>query len=38
MALRSDPGNAYLNLHLANTMRRKVEIAAACERPGRGTS
>ena len=26
MALRSDPGNAYLNLHLANTMRRKVEL------------
>ena len=26
MALRSDPGNAYLNLHLADTMRRKVEL------------
>ena len=26
MALRSDPGNAYLNLHLATTMRRKVEL------------
>ena len=26
MALRSDPGNAYLNLHLAATMRRKVEL------------
>jgi len=26
MALRNDPGNAYLNLHLANTMRRKVEL------------
>ena len=26
MALRGDPGNAYLNLHLANTMRRKVEL------------
>jgi len=26
MALRSDPGNTYLNLHLANTMRRKVEL------------
>jgi hypothetical protein len=25
-ALRSDPGNAYLNLHLATTMRRKVEL------------
>jgi len=26
IALQSDPGNAYLNLHLANTMRRKVEL------------
>jgi anti-sigma factor RsiW len=26
MALRGDPGNAYLNLHLADTMRRKVEL------------
>jgi hypothetical protein len=26
MALRADPGNAYLNLHLADTMRRKVEL------------
>ncbi len=26
IALRNDPGNAYLNLHLANTMRRKVEL------------
>jgi anti-sigma factor RsiW len=26
MALRGDPGNAYLNLHLATTMRRKVEL------------
>ena len=26
MALRNDPGNAYLNLHLANTMRRKVDL------------
>jgi hypothetical protein len=25
-ALRDDPGNAYLNLHLAETMRRKVEL------------
>ena len=25
-ALAADPGNAYLNLHLANTMRRKVEL------------
>jgi len=25
-ALQSDPGNTYLNLHLANTMRRKVEL------------
>jgi hypothetical protein len=25
-ALQKDPGNAYLNLHLANTMRRKVEL------------
>lgn len=25
-ALESDPGNTYLNLHLANTMRRKVEL------------
>jgi anti-sigma factor RsiW len=25
-ALQSDPGNAYLNLHLATTMRRKVEL------------
>jgi anti-sigma factor RsiW len=26
IALRNDPGNAYLNLHLADTMRRKVEL------------
>ena len=26
IALQNDPGNAYLNLHLANTMRRKVEL------------
>ncbi|MGE5801798.1 MAG: zf-HC2 domain-containing protein [Gemmatimonadota bacterium] len=26
IALRNDPGNAYLNLHLAETMRRKVEL------------
>jgi len=26
VALQKDPGNAYLNLHLANTMRRKVEL------------
>lgn len=25
-ALQNDPGNTYLNLHLANTMRRKVEL------------
>lgn len=25
-ALENDPGNTYLNLHLANTMRRKVEL------------
>lgn len=25
-ALERDPGNTYLNLHLANTMRRKVEL------------
>ena len=25
-ALESDPGNTYLNLHLADTMRRKVEL------------
>jgi hypothetical protein len=25
-ALQADPGNAYLNLHLADTMRRKVEL------------
>jgi predicted anti-sigma-YlaC factor YlaD len=25
-ALQSDPGSTYLNLHLANTMRRKVEL------------
>lgn len=25
-ALRRDPGNAYLNLHLANTMRQKIEL------------
>ena len=25
-ALQSDPGNTYLNLHLANTMRRKMEL------------
>jgi anti-sigma factor RsiW len=25
-ALAADPGNAYLNLHLASTMRRKVEL------------
>jgi hypothetical protein len=25
-ALESDPGSTYLNLHLANTMRRKVEL------------
>jgi hypothetical protein len=26
VALQRDPGNTYLNLHLANTMRRKVEL------------
>jgi anti-sigma factor RsiW len=26
IALQNDPGNAYLNLHLADTMRRKVEL------------
>ena len=26
IALQKDPGNAYLNLHLADTMRRKVEL------------
>ncbi|HWC72552.1 MAG TPA: anti-sigma factor [Gemmatimonadales bacterium] len=26
VALQKDPGNAYLNLHLADTMRRKVEL------------
>lgn len=26
VALQRDPGSAYLNLHLANTMRRKVEL------------
>ena len=26
IALRNDPGNAYLNFHLADTMRRKVEL------------
>ncbi len=26
VALERDPGNTYLNLHLANTMRRKVEL------------
>jgi hypothetical protein len=26
IALHKDPGNAYLNLHLANTMRRKVDL------------
>ncbi len=26
IALRNDPANAYLNLHLADTMRRKVEL------------
>jgi hypothetical protein len=25
-ALRRDPGNAYLNLHLSNTMRQKIEL------------
>jgi anti-sigma factor RsiW len=25
-ALKRDPGNAYLNLHLANTMRQKIEL------------
>jgi hypothetical protein len=25
-ALRRDPGNSYLNLHLANTMRQKIEL------------
>ena len=25
-ALKADPGNAYLNLHLANTMHRKIEL------------
>jgi hypothetical protein len=25
-ALRNDPGNTYLNLHLANTMRQKIEL------------
>jgi anti-sigma factor RsiW len=25
-ALKADPGNAYLNLHLADTMRRKIEL------------
>ena len=26
IALNADPGNAYLNLHLADTMRRKLEL------------
>jgi hypothetical protein len=26
IALQKDPGNAYLNFHLAQTMRRKVEL------------
>ena len=26
IAVQNDPGNAYLNLHLATTMRRKVEL------------
>jgi len=26
VAVQNDPGNAYLNLHLATTMRRKVEL------------
>jgi hypothetical protein len=26
IALQKDPGNAYLNLHLADTMRRKVDL------------
>ena len=26
IALKADPGNAYLNLHLADTMRRKLEL------------
>src|SRR4029077_7215468 len=26
IALRNDPGNAYLNYHLADTMRRKVDL------------
>jgi anti-sigma factor RsiW len=26
VALQKDPGNSYLNLHLADTMRRKVEL------------
>ncbi len=25
-ALRNDPGNTYLNLHLANTMRQKIDL------------
>jgi hypothetical protein len=25
-ALRRDPGNSYLNLHLANTMRQKIDL------------
>jgi hypothetical protein len=25
-ALKRDPGNTYLNLHLANTMRQKIEL------------
>jgi len=25
-ALRRDPGNTYLNLHLADTMRQKIEL------------
>jgi len=25
-ALRRDPGNTYLNLHLAETMRQKIEL------------
>jgi hypothetical protein len=25
-ALRRDPGNSYLNIHLANTMRQKIEL------------
>ena len=25
-ALKSDPGSSYLNLHLANTMRRKIDL------------